>query len=111
MAETPDPTRFSGAPAAPASLSTAPRSPLLDKYGLRAVIFDMDGVLLETMGLHYESYCRVLKPEGLSVEAIEISSREGLGTPAVLKSLSDARGWNLSADKIRELTDKRRELF
>ncbi len=87
------------------------RSPLLDRYAIKAVIFDMDGILVETMSLHYEAYCRVLKPEGLSVEPIEISSREGLGTPAVLASLSEARGWGLSPEQIQDLADRRRKIF
>ncbi len=89
----------------------SPRSPLLDRCGIQAVIFDMDGVLVETMSLHYEAYCRVLKPAGLSVQPIEISSREGLGTPAVLASLSEARGWGLSPEQIQDLADRRRRIF
>jgi len=89
----------------------SPRSPLLDRHGIQAVIFDMDGVLVETMSLHYEAYRRTLEPEGLRVEPIDISSREGLGTPAVLESLSEERGWGLSPGRIRSLAEGRRKIF
>lgn len=101
-------------PDAPVTASLDPkshRSAWLDRYGIRAVLFDMDGVLIDTMAFHYEAYRRVLEPEGLSVEPIEISSREGLGTPAVLRSLSEARGWGLAEARIEELADRRRQIF
>lgn len=87
------------------------RSAFLDRLGVRAVIFDMDGVLLETLSQHYESYRRVLEPEGLRVEPMEINSREGLGTPAVLASLSEEKGWELSAERIEQLVARRRNIF
>jgi beta-phosphoglucomutase len=90
---------------------TAPRSPLLDRLGIRAVIFDMDGVLVETKNLHLEAYKRVLAPLGLNVKPIDIASREGLATPAVLRSLSNDLGWGLGEERIQELANRRRRIF
>ena len=87
------------------------RSTFLDRLGVEAVIFDVDGVLLETMSLHYQSYRQILEPEGLSVEPIEISLREGLGTPAVLASLSEEKCWGLSPERIEQMVARRRNLF
>jgi beta-phosphoglucomutase len=86
-------------------------SPFLDQLGVRAVIFDMDGVLLDTLPLHYASYRHVLEAEGLAVEPRDISSREGLGTPELLASLSEERGWQLSPQRIQELASRRRRFF
>jgi beta-phosphoglucomutase len=87
------------------------RSAFLDGLGVHAVIFDVDGVLLETMSLHYQSYRRILEPEGLSVEPIELNLREGLGTPAVLASLCEEKGWGLSPERIEQMVVRRRNLF
>jgi beta-phosphoglucomutase len=87
------------------------RSAFLDELGVHAVIFDVDGVLLETMSLHYQSYRRILEPEGLSVEPIELNLREGLGTPAVLASLCEEKGWGLSPERIEQMVARRRNLF
>lgn len=35
---------------------------------IEAVIFDCDGVLANTMPLHYEAYCRAFKEVGLTIE-------------------------------------------
>ena len=86
-------------------------SAFLDRLGVEAVIFDVDGVLLETPSLHYESYRQILEPEGLSIEPIEINSREGLGTPAVLAALSEEKGWGLSPERIEQMVARRRSLF
>lgn len=86
-------------------------SPFLDKLGVRGVVFDMDGILVDTMGQHYEAYRKVLEPEGLRVDPIDINSREGLGTPKVLRSLSEARGWRLTEQQVQELADRRRAIF
>ena len=33
-----------------------------------ALIFDLDGVLIDSEELHYRAYCEVLAPEGIQVE-------------------------------------------
>jgi beta-phosphoglucomutase len=47
---------------------------LLDK---KAVIFDMDGVITNTMPDHYKAWKKVLKEEGIIVDKFEIYRREG----------------------------------
>ena len=87
------------------------RSAFLDRLGVRAVVFDLDGVLIDSMPFHYEAYRRVLAEEGLTVERMDIYLREGLGTPDVLRSLAEARGYAVSPERIEELAHRRRQLF
>ncbi len=88
-----------------------PRSALLERLGITAVIFDLDGVLIDSMPFHYEAYRRVLAQEGLRVERLDIYQREGLGTPEVLGSLSSEKRWELAPERIEELAGRRRVLF
>lgn len=87
------------------------RSPLLDRLGICAVLFDLDGVLIDSMPFHYEAYRRVLAEEGLAVDRMDIYLREGLGTPDVLRALSEERGWALSPERIQEIAGRRRRMF
>lgn len=37
------------------------------KYMLDAIIFDFDGVILDSEPIHYEACCEVLKPLGITI--------------------------------------------
>lgn len=87
------------------------RSRFLDGLGISAVLFDLDGVLIDSMPFHYEAYRQVLGEEGLAVERMDIYLREGLGTPDVIRSLAEAKGLGLSAERIEELAARRRLLY
>ena len=87
------------------------RSAFLDRLGISAVVFDLDGVLIDSMPFHYEAYRRVLAQEGLSVERMDIYLREGLGSPDVLRSLAENKGWAFFPESIEELAQRRRQLF
>ena len=94
------------------AVSSSPgRSTFLDRLGISAVIFDLDGVLIDSMPFHYEAYRRLLAGEGLPVERMDIYLREGLGSPDVIRSLAEAKGWAFSPERIEELARRRRQLF
>ena len=86
-------------------------SSFLDRLGISAVIFDLDGVLIDSMPFHYEAYRRLLAEEGLPLERMEIYLREGLGSPDVIRSLAEDKGWAFSPERIEELAQRRRQLF
>ena len=84
---------------------------LLEGLGVSAVLFDLDGVLIDSMPFHYEAYRQVLAQEGLAVERQDIYLREGLGTPEVLRSLAEEKQWPLTPERMAELADRRRAVF
>ena len=86
-------------------------SSFLDRLGISGVVFDLDGVLIDSMPFHYEAYRRVLAEEGLPVERMDVYLREGLGSPDVIRSLADAKGYTFSPERIEELAQRRRQLF
>ncbi len=49
----------------------------LHKLSVKAVIFDMDGVITNTMPDHYRAWVKILKKEGVAVTHHDIYSREG----------------------------------
>ncbi len=86
-------------------------SSFLNRLGISAVIFDLDGVLIDSMPFHYEAYRQMLAEEGLPVERMDIYLREGLGSPDVIRSLAEDKGWAFSPERIEELAQRRRQLF
>lgn len=47
------------------------------KISLKAIIFDMDGVITNTMPEHYRAWQKVLKKKGIKASRLDIYSREG----------------------------------
>lgn len=94
-----------------AATQTNTRSPFLDRLGIEAVIFDLDGVLVDSMPYHWAAYQRVMAQEGLEIDRDEVYMLEGLGTPDVLRTVSEKRGWGLSPERIQEIAARRREIF
>jgi len=86
-------------------------SRFLDELAISAVLFDLDGVLVDSMPFHYEAYRQVLGEQGMAVERMDIYLREGLGTPDVIRSLAEAKRLALSPERVEELANRRRRLF
>ncbi len=49
----------------------------IDMRNIRAVIFDMDGVITNTMPYHFQAWKTILKKEGISATYFDIYCREG----------------------------------
>ena len=73
---------------------------------LEAVIFDMDGVIINSEPLHYEANQKLFDKLGFSVPINEYSNYIGISTEKMWEDLRDKYDLNESLDK---LTDKHRE--
>jgi beta-phosphoglucomutase len=78
---------------------------------LKAVIFDVDGVLVQSMERHYEAYRRVLEKEGLTIEPHEVYANEGRRSREVLQSLVEARGLAYSPERLDEMNLDKQTTF
>ena len=60
---------------------------------IKAVLFDMDGVLVEAKDWHYEAFNRALAVFGMSISRSEhLSQYDGLPTKMKLKMLTEKKG-------------------
>ncbi len=59
-----------------------------DDWLLRAVIFDMDGVIVDTMNLHYEAAENILRQHGVNANKKEVAAAGTLSSYEGLKFLS-----------------------
>jgi HAD superfamily hydrolase (TIGR01509 family) len=65
-----------------------------------AIIFDFDGTLVDTMGLHYEAYRAVLADLGLSLTRLEFDAAIGGKANETIPKLLRGRACATSVDEI-----------
>ena len=80
--------------------------------GVEAVIFDFDGVIVDTEPLHYAAFQRLLEPQGLgfSWEAY-VETYMGFDDRDAFIEAYQVHGARLSASELQELIDKKAQLF
>jgi beta-phosphoglucomutase len=71
---------------------------------ISAIVFDFDGVLVDSEPLHLRSYQEVLSSMGATLPAEEYYANYlGFDDEGVFRALSEARGWGLTAAQIATL--------
>ncbi|MFA5087507.1 MAG: HAD family phosphatase [Candidatus Omnitrophota bacterium] len=78
---------------------------------VKAVIFDMDGVITNTMPDHYRAWKIVLRKFGLNVNYYDIYTREGQTGIHSLKEIFAAYGMNCSDRQLRQIVREKEILF
>jgi beta-phosphoglucomutase len=76
---------------------------------LAAVIFDWDGVLVDSRKNYYRAYELVLQEVGILTTPREIYLREGQPTPQVISALCLEHGIQITEERVKELVQRRRE--
>ena len=87
------------------------KSCLIDAEKYHAVLFDMDGVITDTMGLHYEAYRRAFAKYGIEVSRLEIYVLEGMPSMDVGREIVKAKAIRLSEPDIKNLIEEKREIY
>jgi beta-phosphoglucomutase len=77
----------------------------------RAALFDMDGVITDTMPLHYESWKRTFEPHGIVVQKMDVYLREGMTTAAMGREIARGKGVELSDEELREIVAEKARVF
>lgn len=77
----------------------------------RAALFDMDGVITDTMPLHYESWKRAFEAYGVDVDKMDVYLREGMTTWEMGRDIARAKGKSLTEEDIKELVKEKSRIF
>ncbi len=80
-------------------------------FRVNAVIFDMDGVITDTMPYHYRAWLRVFQEEGISVTHFDIYCREGQKGIVSVAEIFKKYGKLFSQSRAREILEKKEKLF
>jgi beta-phosphoglucomutase len=83
----------------------------IGKISAQAVIFDMDGVITNTMPVHYKAWRKILAEEGISVTHLDIYSREGQRGITSLKEIFAVYQKEFSEEVASRLLHKKEEWF
>ena len=79
---------------------------------IAAVVFDFDGVLVDSEPLHLRAYQEVLEPIGLSLPREKYyASYLGYDDAGVFKAVAEARDWPLDARKLDALIEQKSRVF
>jgi beta-phosphoglucomutase len=77
----------------------------------KAVLFDMDGVVVDSMPYHYRSWKQIFQSMGIYLDKLEIYKREGeQGIGSISAILAD-HGIHLSVDERKKLLQEKEVLF
>ncbi|AFC99590.1 haloacid dehalogenase superfamily, subfamily IA, variant 3 with third motif having DD or ED [Methanocella conradii HZ254] len=77
----------------------------------RAVLFDMDGVIADTMPLHYEAWRRAFEAFGVHVDKMDVYLREGMTTMEMGKDIARSKGMELSEGELNSIVELKTRIF
>jgi HAD superfamily hydrolase (TIGR01509 family) len=77
----------------------------------KGALFDMDGVLLDTMGAHVEAWVRAGEELGLAVDEHEVYLREGEKGEISARDFIKAAGLMLTKARVRALLETKERIF
>jgi beta-phosphoglucomutase len=84
-------------------------SHLIDAFD--AILFDLDGTLVDTMSLHYEAYKQVLQDHGLQLAWADYIALVGPPASEVIGSFVTAAGGDPARFELRRLHDDKKAAF
>lgn len=76
-----------------------------------AVLFDLDGVLIDSMSAHVHAWKKVYEKFGVKLDDIEIKLREGEKAHKSASEITQKYGLNLSDSEIDQLIAKKRAIY
>ena len=80
-------------------------------YFVKAVIFDMDGVITHTMPDHYRAWKTIMIQEGVQVTHFDIYSREGQPGQHSVKELFEKYGVVFSTSRAKAILARKEKYF
>ena len=92
-------------------VNCTPSFAFLAQHDLRAVVFDWDGVVVDSAGDYYRAYELTLHPRGILTTPHEVYLLEGMTTEQVMTRLYADRGQSLSETAAGELARERRDIY
>ena len=78
---------------------------------IKAVLFDFDGVLVDTYKYHLLAWRHFLAGYGVTVEAQKVFLNEGLPVQEIAENLAKDFSLNLSKAELMELAQKKNQYF
>lgn len=78
---------------------------------IRAVIFDMDGVITNTMSYHFDAWFKSFSDVGIKVDCYDVYEREGQDGFSTIKEIFKEHKKKFDATDAKKLLSKKEKLF
>lgn len=78
---------------------------------LQAVLFDMDGVIIDGMPFHAQAWQKTFEEIGLAISAQEVYEREGESGLSAVAAFLEKRGLKPSEEDLRRLIGRKETIF
>ena len=78
---------------------------------VKAVIFDMDGVLIDSMGFHAQAWQKAFKPMGVEISTYEVYAREGESWRKSTRDFLKMGGYKPTRTLIESVFKERSRIF
>jgi beta-phosphoglucomutase len=83
----------------------------IDINRYRAVLFDLDGVITDSMSLHYEAYRQAFEKYGIQITPLDVYLTEGMPSMEAGKAMAREKCARLTDEQIRKLVEEKREIY
>ena len=81
------------------------------KFSLKAVLFDMDGVLYDSMPDHASSWVKVMKRNGLSMTVEDVYLNEGRIGADTINLIAQRQGFTFDLEKRKRIYREKTDVF
>lgn len=78
---------------------------------LKAIIFDMDGVLVDSMPYHADAWKKVFEEEGIPIKRETVYWLEGSNHRGIVISVYQKHNMTASEDDIKRLSEEKKDIF
>lgn len=78
---------------------------------IETVIFDMDGVLINSMEYHAKSFIKCFSEVGVDIEPEKVYRREGSGSYEIIKEITEEKNLGFGEEFIDKLVSRKREIY
>jgi beta-phosphoglucomutase len=79
---------------------------------IAAIVFDFDGVLVDSEPLHLRAYQEVLEPRGISLPREEYYARYlGFDDEGMFRQMASSRNWEIDAPGVRALIEEKTRVY
>lgn len=78
---------------------------------VKAVIFDMDGVLIDSMGFHVRAWQEAFRPMGVDISSNEVYAREGESWRKSTRDFLKMGGYDPTRSLIKKVFEERSRIF
>jgi beta-phosphoglucomutase len=83
----------------------------IDVERYKAILFDMDGVITDTMKFHYEAYRQAFEPLGISLTPLDVYLSEGMPSLEVGKVFVKKYDISIGEEQLKNVIEQKRELY